>query len=287
MARRKPSTPHRRCRSALARGGGGLPHPLDLFLGEPVDGGSLLLHAPSHDASVLSLLDDLGHRPDGSGLAHVESSRRLGVGRELVGVEDSTGSHQAGVSVLLEPLGSDGGTGLLHGLGFQPGSLGTGLGGLALLDGLLLLRLPGGVVGGGRETDGLPDRGHLGGSQEGLSDEGEVDGDAGEVQEAPDLVGFLRGAVHSEAEAVLVEAFLEGGLGDDLLSPPEVFEADSGVLQQTEIFHLHGVPVDTRRSLHGNSLLSEATDGASAGLLVCGSTADRKKNSCCGNLHGE
>merc|ERR1712151_206822 len=56
---------------------------LDLFLGKTVDGGSLLLHAPSHDTSVLSLLDDLGDGPDASGLAHVESSRGSLVGRQL------------------------------------------------------------------------------------------------------------------------------------------------------------------------------------------------------------
>ena len=207
---------------------------LDLFLGKVIDGGSLLLHAPSHDSSVLSGLDDLGNGPDASGLTHVEPTRGFFIGRELVGVEDSAGSHQSGVSVLLEPLRALLGTataGSEHGLVLVD----TVLRGLALLDGLLLLELSGLVVGGGGETDGLPDGGDLGWSEVGLADEGKVDIEAGKVQEASDLVGLLGGAVHSESKTVLVEACLEGGLGDDLLSTPKVIEAESGSFEETEI----------------------------------------------------
>ena len=210
---------------------------LDLFLGKVVDGGSPLLHTPSHDSSVLSLLDNIGNGPDASGLSHVESARRFGVARELVGVENTAGSHQSGVSVLVEPLLALLGTttaGSEHGLVLVD----TVLGGLALLDGPLLLGLSGGVVGGGGEADGLPNGRDLGWSEVGLTDQGKIDGEAGKVEEASDLVGLLGGTVHSESETVLVEASLEGGLGDDLLALPEVVKADTGALEKTEIYGL-------------------------------------------------
>jgi hypothetical protein len=207
---------------------------LDTFLGKTINGGSLLLHAPSHGSSVLSVLDDLGDGPDASGLAHVESTGWLGVRRQLVGVKDTTGTHQSGVSVLVQPFLALVGTtsaGTEHGLVLADALFG----GHALLDGGLLFGLAGGVVGGRRESKGLPDGGDLGGSQIGLTDQRKFKGDSGKVSEASDLVGFLGGAVHSEPESVLVETGLEGGLADALLAVPEILETDSGSLEETEI----------------------------------------------------
>jgi len=103
------------------------------------------------------------------------------------------------------------------------------------LDGLLLFGLAGGVVGGGGETNGLPDGSNLGWSKVGLSDQWKIEGNSRKIQEASDLIGLRWSSVHSESKSVLVETLFKGGFGDDLLTGPQVFETNSGVLEQSEI----------------------------------------------------
>ena len=129
-----------------------------------------------------------------------------------------------------------------------------------LFDGLQLLLLSGVVVGGGGEAQGLPDGLDLGRADVGLPDEGEVDSEAGKAGETSDLVGLLVGAVEAVAKAVLVETLLKTDLGDDLLSVPEVFEADARVLEQTKVLHLHGRTDAAAAGLGGHALLAELTD---------------------------
>lgn len=236
---------------------------LDLVnLRQTIDGGALLLHAPALLATVGAILHNFRDRPNPSGLAHVEAAHGLLVGGELVGVEDSAGADEAGVAVLVEPLGADLlALAALDALGGTPG----------LLDGLDLLGLPGLVVGGGGEAEGLPDGGDLGRAEVGLADEGEVDGDSREAGQAADLVGLLLGAVQAVAEAVLVQAVLEADLGDDLLAVPDVLEADASVLEEAEVLHLHG-GADPAGGLGGDVLLAELADGRSVHRVGRGAT---------------
>lgn len=227
---------------------------LDLVnLRQTIDGGALLLHAPALLAAVGAALHNFRDRPHPSRLAHVEAAHGLLVGGELVGVEDAAGADEAGVAVLVEPLGADLlALAALDALGGLPG----------LLDGLDLLGLPGLVVGGGGEAEGLPDGGDLGRAEVGLADEGEVDGESREAGQAADLVGLLLGAVQAVAEAVLVQAVLEADLGDDLLAVPDVLEAKASVLEEAEVLHLHG-GADPAGGLGGDVLLAELADGRS------------------------
>mmetsp|Transcript_21769 Transcript_21769/g.31252 ORF Transcript_21769/g.31252 Transcript_21769/m.31252 type:complete len:211 (-) Transcript_21769:338-970(-) len=197
-----------------------------LGLWKVINSRTSLLHSPALLSSVSTFLDNFRNRPHLSTLSHVESAHRLLVSGELVGVEDTSGSHQTRVSVLVEPLGADSGT--LSSFD----SLGSGTG---LFDGLQLFLLSGFVVGSGGETESLPDGSHLWWSEVGLSDQWEVDGESWKVHETSNLVGFLFGTVQSVTESVLVKTLLEADLGDDLISVPEILETDSGVLEKTEI----------------------------------------------------
>ena len=249
---------------------------LDLVnLWQAVDGGALLLHAPALLSSVGAALDNIGDGPDLAGFAHVEAAHGLLVGGELVGVEDAAGADEAGVAVVVEPLGAD----LLALAALDA------LGGLAgLLDGLHLLGLPGLVVGGGGEAEGLPDGGDLGRAEVGLADEGKVDGEAGEVGQTSDLVGLLLGAVEAVAQAVLVEAVLEADLRDDLVALPDVLEADAGVLEEAEVLHLHG-RADPAGGLGGDVLLAELTDGRSVHRVGRGTAGGGEDDGGGGALH--
>jgi len=151
----------------------------------------------------------------------------------------------------------------------------SGLGGLALFDSALLLGLASGVVGGGGETKSFPDGANLGRSKVGLSNDGEVDIESGESAKTSDFGALFGGTVHSESKTVLVEALLEGGLGDAFLTFPKVIETNSGSLEETEIFHLHGVSVNSGRSLRDNLLLSEGSKRSSGRLTPGGGSADR------------
>ncbi len=202
---------------------------LHVNLGKSIHGRSILLHSPSLRSTVLSLGNILGNRPDGPRLAHVEASHGLLIRRKLIGVENSSASHETGVSVFLEPLGPNGRSlSSAHAL----------LGHTRLLDSLDLLVLSGLVVGSGGKSQGLPDGVHAGRAEVGLSDEGEVDGEAREAEEGFAVGGLLGGLVHFVAEAVFVEGSLEADFGDAFGAGagPGVVEAPDGSFQKAKVW---------------------------------------------------
>ena len=199
---------------------------LHVDLRQAVHGGTGLLHPPPLLPSVLPGLDVVRDRPDATALAHVEPPHRFLVGAELIGVEDPAAPHQPGITVLLEPLGSDG-----RALAAQYAHLGIA----RLLDGLNLLELTCLVVGRGREPERLPDGVDAGGSEVGLPDEGQVDGETGQAEERLALCGLLGGLVQAVAEAVLREGRLEARLRNARVAAPQVLEAISGTLEETEV----------------------------------------------------
>ena len=202
---------------------------LHVDLRQAVHGGTGLLHPPPLLPPVLPGLDVVRDRPDATALAHVEPPHRFLVGAELIGVEDPAAPHQPGITVLLEPLGSDG-----RALAAQYAHLGIA----RLLDGLHLLELARLVVRRGREPERLPDGVNAGGAEVGLADEGEVHGETGQAEERLALGGFFGGLVQAVAQAVLREGCLETGLRDARAAPPQVLEAVPCTLEETEVWNL-------------------------------------------------
>ena len=202
-------------------------HRLHVLLGgKAVNGSSLLFHTPTFGSSVLSRLDNIRNRPDGSGLAHVESSHGFLIRGKLVGVENATTSYKTGVSVLVQPVLAD----------FLSGSSeNTLLGVTSSFNGFQLFVLASFVVGSGSEAKSFPDAGHLGGSQVGLADEGEAHGESGQAEQGTDFIGFLDRAVHLVTKTVLVKAIFQANFGDDFNACPFVVKAELASLKEAEV----------------------------------------------------
>jgi len=202
---------------------------LHVNLGKSVHSRSSLLHSPSLRSTILSLGNRLGNGPDSSRLSHVEPTHGLLIRRKLIGVKNSSTSHETRVSILLEPLGPN---------RRSLSSAHSILGHPSLLNGLDLLVLSRLVVGSGGESQGLPDGVDAGRAEVGLSDEGEVDGEARKAEKGFALGGLFGGLVHFVAEAVFVEGSFEGDFGDAFGAGagPGVVEAPDGSLQETEVW---------------------------------------------------
>lgn len=199
---------------------------LHVHLIKAVNCGSVLLHTPALASAVLSFRNILRDRPDGAALSHVESAHGLLVCRKLVGVKNSTTSHESGVTILLEPLCALCGT-----LGPSDAHLGSP----GLFDGLHLLVLTRLVVGSGGETDGFPNRRNARRAEVGLSNEREIDIEPGESEEGFLLGGLLRCLVQSVSKSFLGESILQADLGDGLIAVPEILKSKAGALKEAEV----------------------------------------------------
>lgn len=194
---------------------------------QTINGSALLLHAPSFVSSVLAFLNNFRDRPDTSRLAHVESTHGYLIGRELVGVKDSTTAHQTRVSILFQPFTTNLGTGSVQdSLFIDTGSL----------DGLNLFLLTRFIVRSRRKTESLPDGCHLGGSQVNLTNKGNVKSLRGKTTQNTNFVSFLFGTVQSVTETVLVQALFETNLGNALLAFPCVVKRVLGALEETKVY---------------------------------------------------
>mmetsp|Transcript_24122 Transcript_24122/g.50507 ORF Transcript_24122/g.50507 Transcript_24122/m.50507 type:complete len:264 (-) Transcript_24122:64-855(-) len=251
---------------------------LYINLGKAIDSGSLLLHTPSLGSTVLSSRNIVRNRPDRSRLSHVETTHGLNIRRKLIGIEDSSTSHQTRVSVLLQPLGSK---------RCALSSKNTNLGTSCLLDGLQFLCLSRRVVRRGRETEGFPDGVHTGRAEVGLTDDGKVDIESGKTEEGLTLGSLFRGLVHFVSEALFAEGPFETDFGDALsaVTDPGIFEAVGGSLQEAEVLHLHVVRSHMGAGGAGHILLSKRAKGRSVDR-VGRCTTGGSKNKGGGDLHG-
>ena len=203
---------------------------LELGLGEAINSGPGILHAPSLGSSILSSLDICGNRPDRATLSHVESTHGLLISGQLICVENTSRSDKTRVSILFEPLGANFGSGTVQ------DTFGRSSG---LFNGLELLLLAGFVVRSRRESKSLPDAGHLGGSQVGFSNERKVDGDSWEVIKSSNGIGFLLGTVHLVSETILVQSLFKTNLGDAFLTKPCIVERVNGTLEEAKVYQSH------------------------------------------------
>jgi hypothetical protein len=104
------------------------------------------------------------------------------------------------------------------------------------------------VVGSGGETKGLPDGGSPGGSNESLTDNGEVKSDSGKVSKVTNFRGFLLSSVQTVTKTILVEVILKPDLGDAILTQPLCLEIEFGSLEESESYKKQIIIVSTRNS---------------------------------------
>merc|ERR1719223_1388935 len=118
-------------------------------------------------------------------------------------------------------------------------SLDTLLGLTCLGNCLELFLLTSFVIRGRSESESLPDGFNLGWSKIGLSNNGKIDIESGEISKISNLVSLLHGTVKTVTKTFLIEGLLESCLRDNSISFPKVFETNSTSLQKAKIFHLH------------------------------------------------
>mmetsp|Transcript_9098 Transcript_9098/g.11206 ORF Transcript_9098/g.11206 Transcript_9098/m.11206 type:complete len:201 (-) Transcript_9098:291-893(-) len=173
---------------------------------------SALLHSPSLSSTVSTLFNSFRDRPNPSTLSHVETTHWLFISGKLISIENPPRADKTRVSVLIQPF--------LPNLRARPVQHSL-RGNLRLLNSLHLLHLPRLVIRRGGETKRFPNRGYLGRTQIGLSNERKIEFNSGKIVHAANFVSFLLCAVETVSKSVLVQAVFEANFGDDLLTLPK------------------------------------------------------------------